>query len=135
MTHYDSLKESEAATELARRQELDSGEESAKEFYRQEAAEKMQEFKERFITPLIELRSLPTDCLIFANSYGYLIGCHSQKDLVKRHRKDPKAKSNVSKYIKQFARRIKLPSVAGQRDEAGCKNMSDARKEQLQPKT
>lgn len=106
----------------------------AQEFYRAEAADKMREFKERFITPLIELRSLPTDCLIFANSYGHLIGCYSQKDLVKRHKRAPKAKANVSKYIKRFARSIGLPAISGQRDAQSCQNMSDARKDQLEPK-
>lgn len=99
--------------------------------YRSEAARLHGEFKERFITPLIRLRTIPTDCLIFAGGFGHMIGCFCQKDLVMRHGGQPSAKANVSKYIKEFSRSIRLPAIQGQRDADAANRMRQARKSQL----
>jgi glycogen debranching enzyme len=120
--------------EFQRRQELSEGaEDPALREYREAARREMDKFKEKFITPLIELRMLPTDCLLFANSFGWMIGCYCQQDIVRRHKGAPSAKANVSKYVKQYKRRLGLAAVAGQRDEAACENMKAARKGQLKP--
>jgi hypothetical protein len=131
--------QTEAEAEFYRRQEVDGPvmdeEDAIRREIRDAARQQMAEFRERFVTPLIELRMLPTDCLIFANGYGHLIGCHSQQDIVRRHERAANAKANVSKYVKQFKRRIGLPALNGQRDESACESMREARNQQLKPKT
>lgn len=138
-THTPETRPDPAAVEYYRRQELEQdeavGAEAAMlEQYREQARESMAEFRERFITPLAELHMLPTDCLIFANGYGHVIDCYCQKDIVERHRQAPNAKANVSKYVKQYTRRQNLPALSGQRDEAACQRMREARNEQLETK-
>jgi hypothetical protein len=130
----DLSEREEAEQEFQHRQELaEDSEDPALREYREAARKEMEKFKERFIAHLIELRNLPNDCLIFANGYGYLIGCYCQQDLVKRHKGAPSAKANISKYVKKYKRQMGLPALSGQRDEAACKNMKTARKEQLKP--
>lgn len=127
----------EVAEEFHRRQDLNGSDdhslhsESDNQAYREASRRNLERFEKRFIVPLIELRSLATDCLIFANGYGYLIGCESQRDLVKRHNADPKSKANVCKYVKKYQRQLNLPPLPGQRDGDGCSNMRDSRCEQL----
>lgn len=99
--------------------------------YRDEAIACLNGFELRFARQLVRLRFLATDCLLFANHYGHLIGCYSQTDIVKRHKGDPSAKANVNKWVKSFQRQIRLPDLVGQRDATGRRNIYKARKSQL----
>lgn len=92
----------------------------------------MERFEVFMVDNLVTLRTLPTDCLIFAAGYGHKIDCYSQKDIVTRHGGSEETKANVSKYIKRFQRAAKIGAVAeGQRSEVANNNMRRARLEQL----
>ena len=100
---------------------------------RRTARQQMEDFKIKFIRPLVAFRSLPCDCLLFANHFGHLIGCELQRDIVKRHGGTASVKANVNKYVKKFQRAAGLPAVDGQRETAACLAMKISREDQLKP--
>lgn len=98
---------------------------------RQAAREQMEDFKRIFIRPMVAWRALPSDCLLFANGFGYLIGCASQMDIVKRHGGGEEVKANVNKYIVKYQRAQGTGSLPGQRGTEARLNMKGARENQL----
>ncbi|MDE2020900.1 MAG: hypothetical protein KGJ13_11240, partial [Patescibacteria group bacterium] len=94
--------------------------------------EKMDQFILRFVRPLVSLQYLVTDCLLWANGFGHLIGCEKQTDIVRRHGGSKAAKANVNKYIKRFQRSLGVGQTVGQRSLDGCQAMREARLRQLE---
>lgn len=98
---------------------------------RDAALEQIEKFTRKFVRFLVKLRALPTDCLLFATGFGYMIGCYSQKEIVQRHGGGPETKANVNKYIKSIQREMGMDPVIGQRDKEACRNMKASREKQL----
>jgi hypothetical protein len=105
-----------------------SEEEIVRKEIRQAALEQMETFKRKFARPMVAWRALASDCLLFSNGFGYMIGCDNQQELADRH---TVTKQAVSKQIKKNQRANNLPEVAGQRDAKGRLHMKESREKQL----